>query len=353
MGDTLWDLRVQATNVSGDLPPGASVYFTSAYGHSDALASGGSWCTILGADGRWQIPLILQKLPNGYLEARSPYGYSGIQIHSDLGQRQIESLWENSKSTLRNLGVVSLFLRFSPFFSYAEKFDGLRELSIRTLQPTVSVPTNDRDLAWKAMEGRARTAVRKAERAGMTFGIEIPSSAKFDLWTDFKNIYTETMQRVNASEKYYFTDEYYKSLADLLGENLRLATVRSAEGQLLAACLVLLDQRMAHYHLAGSTRDGARNGANNFMIWGLIDWASRQGLAALHLGGGVLPGDSLFKFKSSFGGVSCTFRVGEVVLNSDKYVELTRQAALDQGVSPEQLEASDFFPAFNAKLTSN
>lgn len=326
----------------------ASVYFTSAYGRADAVASEQKWVTLLGAQGRWQIPLLLSELPTGHREAQSPYGYSGIYIDPSLSPNDIRQLWDNSLTSLRDLNVVSMFLRFSPFLSQPDTLRDLDRLVLRSLQPTVLVPTSNLEISWRGMEGRSRTAIRKAEKLNMSFRIEEATFDRTDLWEEFKNIYRGTMQRLNAKGKYYFSDQYYEALSRSLADKLRLANVRSAEGELLSSSLIMTDRRAAHYHLSGSTREGARNGSNNFMIWGVTTWAAAQGIDALHLGGGVREGDSLFKFKRSFGGTLCPFQVGQVILDANEYQRLVCVAAAKQGVSVTQLEESGFFPAFNA-----
>jgi lipid II:glycine glycyltransferase (peptidoglycan interpeptide bridge formation enzyme) len=160
------------------------------------------------------------------------------------------------------------------------------------------------------------------------------------------------MSRVGGSSKYFFSSDYYAQLGRGLGENLSIAEVRREDGTVAACALVMVHRGRVHYHLAGSTSEGAVMGANNLLVWTIIKWAAEHGKDTVHLGGGVSADDSLFRFKKSFGGHRAEFWTGAHVINPEKYAELTAARAHRLGVSTQTLMSSQFFPAHRLESIS-
>lgn len=333
-------------------PP--SVYFGRGYGEAAALPDGGRWTTLSTPDGSWQLPVVLVPAPYGSgWEARSPYGYTGIHVDPALDAADAHRLWRESVDQLRAWGVVAVFLRFSPLdpasATRAAALDGLR---VRHVADTILVPTTDEQSIWSGLRGRARTAIRKATSSGMTAELRPATADDVSPGSAFRRLYERTMARVDAADLYYFEDDYYRALLDGLGEDLLVCTVVDADGEPAAASLVMADRDGLHYHLSGSTPDGARAGANNLLIWRILVGAADRGLRHVHLGGGVSKGDSLFRFKESFGGASAPFHIGSAVIDPAEYRRLVEQRAAERGVPVSALEASGYFPAFRATEAS-
>lgn len=327
----------------------SSVYFSKEYGEATVVGRAGGWINLSALDGRCQIPLILTPLESGGFEASSPYGYSGIYASPDVSEGSLAATWANALEVLRLHGVVSVFLRYPPFGDGTEdRFRELSEMALENVSGTISVLTPDSASVWSAMQGRARTAVRKAERLGMSSSVETASPAALEVGGAFRTLYEGTMRRVDAASHHFYSDSYYEMLSDFLGDRLQLVTVRNAEGIVVAAALVLVDDNIVHYHLSGSNPVEARNGANNLLIWALLRWSADNGYASAHLGGGTSAEDSLYKFKASFGGASLQFTVGKVIVNPERYWALVAAKAAALGCSTDDLIATKFFPAFRA-----
>ena len=320
-------------------PP--SVYFSEVYGKADAAQTGHKWLSLSDEEGYWQVPLLIRDFEGKAIDATTPYGYGGIYASRELSEKDIADRWNDTKELLEELEVVSVFFRSAPFLDAPRLTElQLEGLSARAISETFAVETSNEEDAWKCLKGAVRTAVRKAHASGLSCEI---SDVPADLATEshpFRGLYQATMERLTASEQYFFTNEYFKHLIALGSEGLKVAEVRDSYGLSVAAALILLDgQGTVHYHLSGSQPDAARMGANNLLLWEIIRWASANGFRQFHLGGGVRPGDGLEKFKRSFGGKPLPFEVANLIVHPTRYEELADERNTHG-------EPGQFFPAY-------
>lgn len=325
------------------------MYFDERYGSVVAHAEGSRWHLISLDEGRWQMPLVVRDLPSGRRDAISPYGYAGVYWLKNESQMTAEQLWTETRRLLDDLDIVSVFLRISPLVPQAAAPSDA--VPIVTDHTTYLVPCKNEDETWANLEGRARTAVRKARKLGFTS--EIRTATAEDLRPDspFRALYSMTMQKVAASGYYYFGDKYYDELSTSLGENLLVGMVRDAEGAPHAAALFMSGEHYLHYHLSGSTQDGARAGASNLLIWDALKEGSRRSFAGLHLGGGLVNGDGLDRFKKSFGGEAMCYRAYGLVVNELAYADEVTKQAQRLGTTTESLLKPGYFPSYRRTTT--
>lgn len=321
-----------------------SVYSTAEYGRACAAAEGGSWISVRDDNNRFAIPLVVRHIPGtSYSDAVTPYGYAGIHVDRTVSDSELREFWTSARQMLAERNVVSAFLRFPPFRSdQIRRASLLPDLDLEAISKTVLVPVADPDTMWTAMHKRSRSAVRAAERSGCTSEV---ATLNADNLREARDLYELTMRRVKAAERYFFPDSYYDELSSLDGRVL-VALVRDSAGKVVAASFILLDEDIAHYHLSGST--GSEAGANNLMIWAVMKWAHRAGLLSLHLGGGLTVGDSLHRFKGSFGGVDLDFHVGRTVIMPSPYADLVASRAQALSTTTSELRSTGFFPVYRA-----
>lgn len=326
------------------------VYFTKGYGQTDALSLNGTWVTIANPSGEWQMPVVLSDLEDGLREAVSPYGYAGIHIGEGVTAADATNEWDSACELLRGLGVVSLFLRFSPLdtnsVTVASRFD---ELTIRRSGTTYLVDIVDPSCMWDGMEGRSRTAIRKARKCGLIGSVRSFVAADVERGSDFRRLYEGTMLRVGASVRYSFDDAYFSELLDAPGVRLSIAEVSDGT-EVVASSLVMQHKDRAHYHLSGSDPDASRHGANPLLVWSILEWCAGSGVKRCHLGGGRAEMDGLARFKRSFGGEAAGFHTGRAVIDAEAYSRLTKERADQLGSTVTRLEESGFFPTFRASL---
>ena len=330
-----------------DWLPSPDVYFTSGYGRAASVPEGGVWILIEAFDGAWQVPLIVRTLEDGSKDAISPYGYSGVFASTALSASQVQQAWSATVSQLRQCGVISALIRHSPLVHQARHLPGLRQ--IVSGHPTIVLEAADNDSAWSGMAGTCRTTIRKALKNGYTSSVRQAATQDLAPDGDFRRIYEKTMHRLDAAPEYFFNDDYYRALLDGLGSNLIVSEVRDQMGVVASSGLLMRHDERLHGHLGGSNVADARMGATNLLTWAEMKYAIEHGIRQYHLGGGLGPRDSLFKFKRSFGGRELEYDVSGLIVDDPSYQAHSRSRAAECDISVEALLATNFFPAYRGR----
>lgn len=323
------------------------VYFLEEYGRAASIAENGEFLHVRIFDGAWQVPLIVRTLTDGEHDAITPT-FSGIHAAPSLSADQVAEAWAITVETLRDRDIISLVVRGSPLVPQADGLAGLRPIS--SGRPTVLVEPVDEDTAWAGLRSSCRSRVRKALKNGFTAEIRPATRSDLRAGGDFRRLYELTMQRRSADALYYFGDDYYDALLDGLGPDLLLDEVRDEGGTVVSSTLLMRHGPRLHYHLAGSSREGADMGTNNLMMWTAIRFAVEHGLSQFHIGAGVAGRDSVFRFKSTFGGREAQYDVSGLVVDEAAYQRQVEHRAEACGVTVDALAATSFFPAYRATV---
>ncbi|MCO4769965.1 MAG: GNAT family N-acetyltransferase [Deltaproteobacteria bacterium] len=332
------------------------VAFSPGYGAVSEESDGGRWETAVGAGGRILSPYLLRPIPpelalgEELFDTSSPYGFGGTWVAPGVSVEEVAAFRASFRAAQKERGVVSEFQRLGGLLPGREALMAAdNEADFIEHAETVGLLfEGDYDTFWAGAQGRHRTSVRKARKAGFRWS-EAPATLQ-DLQTggEFRTLYDATMRAVDAKPYYMFSARYYELLLAALGEGLRLAQVRDEGDQLVAAALFMRWGARLHYHLAGSERMAARAGANNLLLDGMIGWGFEHGIESLHLGGGITSGDALFKFKAQFGGTVIPFWLLRGVHDPERYRVLTARRAEQTGRTASELSSSGFFPAYRA-----
>ncbi len=246
---------------------------------------------------------LVRPLPNGACDLTTPYGYGGPQGSGGAWR-------EPFRAACAERRVVSEFVRFHPLRANHE---GADDIAVRHVQDTVTVDVaQDDDGLMAQMASAGRTAVRKAARAGVE-----PRPAR-DL-DRFREMYVETMRRVGAAERYLFSTEFFDRL-ERMGDGVVMLDAGCAAGLFLAGGGAM------HYFLSASTDEGRALSATNAILFAAMRHAREAGLTTLHLGGGLVDGDSLQRFKQSMGAGRAAFFVGSAIHDAGAYEELCAAA---------------------------
>lgn len=322
-------------------------YFTAGYGRASAIARGGDWHCL-----RWRdeilLPYVVNTVHDGLHDAASPYGYSGIHVAASRDIGDLERFWKQVKEHWLDRRIVAMFFRFSPFdMASLQAVAALDDIALTRRGDTVAVKVDDGlDVLWNDLKSSCRRQIGKARRAGMTARARPALPADVEPGAPFRTLYEQTMKRNGSADGYLFADDYYRTLVNGLGAGLVIVEVEAADGRVVAASLVFAHRDRVHYHLAGSDGISAALGCNNLLLWTILSWAAGSGHRWVHLGGGLRPDDSLFRFKETFGGRRKQFWTGAVVLNPVAYARLVREHATITGSTAARLTESGYFPAY-------
>lgn len=333
--------------------PWPDTYYRPEYGAAVEESDAARWEVAVLEPGPVLVPYLLRPVdpelvagPAPLFDIVSPYGYAGPWAPEGTPLAELRRARAALRGAWRERGVVAEFHRLSPFLPGVRAWEELEDLDVWSHNQTVRVDlTPQPEVIWSRAAGRHRTSVRKARKKGWSVEVRPVEPADVRPDSPFRRLYEGTMQRVETSAYYFFPDAYYERLL-ALGGDLWTATARAEDGAAGAASLFMRTPGGAHYHLSGSERDAARDGANNLMLHEAMLALREAGAAWIHLGGGVRADDALFKFKLSFGGERLSFRLARSVLDPDRYAALVHRRAEATGRTSAELEDTGYFPTY-------
>jgi Acetyltransferase (GNAT) domain len=276
----------------------------------------------------------------------SPYGYAGILINQAAASspKFIADALACFKDTLKSKGICSAFFRLHPILN-TNLIDIFPENTFTPNGQTVSIDlTLSEAELWAHTRKGHQSTINKCKRLGLTARMVSPQ----EYYDQFLDIYTETMNRVNASESYYFNDQYFQDLLSL-DEKLHLCVVES-ESEIICASLFFECCGIVQAHLGGTKSDFLRQSPFNLLLHHVRLWAKERGNEYLHIGGGVggSTDDSLFTFKSGFSRQRHEFFTARLITDEKRYFELVEMRAKILDTESDKLIQSGFFPAYRA-----
>ena len=278
----------------------------------------------------------------------SPYGYPGILVNqagenADFIKRCLNLTYKcwNEKN------ICSAFIRLHPIlnsyvdisFFDSDKFVFCNQGNVVTCDLTKEL----KDI-WKQIRSSHRTKINKLTRA--EFIVKIGTVDEYlDVFVD---VYRETMDRVHAADAYYFTQAYFETLAQTLGDRMKVCVVE-INGEVVATSLITELNGIVQYYLGGTRTDFLRQSPATIMFKYIIEWAKKRNNILLNLGGG-LGGkhDSLYHFKAGFSDESHPFSTIKTIVDREKYSRLVAARSESLGRSSTDVENTSFFPAYRA-----
>jgi len=293
-------------------------------------------------------PAVLGPAAEGWSIVTSPYGYGGplIEVEETSLERaeDAQEEWRSAWSRwVRDNRVVSEFVREDLHQErLIPRSDGCHSLD----QVNVIVPLDvDPDLRWRSYAAKVRKNVRRAQNCGL----RVEFNASDDAVAAFYAVYSDTMQRRNASDAFEigldrmmaFVREARESAGAVIALTLHEDAVKSAE-------LVLVGSREMYSFLGGTLPDAFPMRPNDVLKHEACEWGARMGLREYVLGGGFTPGDGIFQYKTSFapGGLR-DYYTRRVVHDPVTYASLVGSRRAMEARSALAWEPREsYFPAF-------
>ena len=282
-------------------------------------AEGVSHTLVVGGDGDDQIalPLLVNEIDDsGQRDAITPYGYPGATILNDRGSPADPAALDWSQT-----GLVSIFVR--------DRIGHEPCLRGATKRSAVQVHDPGRE---RRIRSRFAEQIRQNDRLGYHVEALRGPDTSVEQRVSFHHAYTETMHGVEAAERYFFEQDYFRTILGFDRSWLFLA--RSPERATAAGAIVVLSDGMLHYYLGGTAEVHRPRSPFKNIIESTIALADELGVR-LNLGGGVKPGDGLEDFKRGFANAELPFNTHEIVCDPDAYSTLS-----------EGREDSGFFPLY-------
>ncbi len=283
-----------------------------------------------------EIPIKIDD--NKYYDIITPYGYGGPIIESctEGGKKDLVNNYENAfKKYCQENNIVSEFVRFHPIIDNIKDFEKLYDAKFlrHTVGTNLKISDNPMEVEFSKS---CRKNIRKALNKGIAYKVTV---APEDL-CEFKKIYYITMKRNNASNYYYFGDEYFKNILKYFKENVVLVDA-IFENKVIASGLYFIYNNLIHIHLTGTLNEYMYISPEYVLRYAITIWGKENGYEIVHNGGGRSNSeeDSLYKFKKQFAqNTEFDFYIGKKIWNEEVYNRLCEYKKIDKSV--------DFFPAY-------
>jgi hypothetical protein len=268
--------------------------------------------------------------PNKIFDFTTPYGYGGILFKKNYSKKEKKTFLNEYINFCKNQNIVSEFIRFHPILQNYYKLINLIDIS--DIGPTVCIKTDNFNQTWANFTSKNRNVIRKSQKNG----VKVYWGLSNELLNVFQKLYFEIMDKDNADQYYYFSEDFFQSLiTDLKYKMLFFYAIY--EEKIISISSVLFHQNYLHYHLSASDINYKHLSPTNLLLSEVARYASENGMKTFHLGGGLSGRqDNLYKFKKSFSKLEdCSFKVGKLVFNDELYKELI--IGIDDG---------EFFPLY-------
>ena len=302
--------------VLGQLPPAVrDIHYLPEYGRVYEMTYGVRARLSVGVtdDAMVVVPFVLRSLDElpflgdapsgeGFVDAASAYGYGGpawaaqsfgtaCEAYRQCDARHLEYL--------RREGAASEFTCLHPLLANHRLLEACGLPVERRKQVVyVALAGAETDL-WRGLNRGNRNSVNRARRMGVVVEKMDPTPTNLSL---FNTMYYATMERVGATQRWFFPEDYFANCFQYLGPercSLFCAKVKDE----IASCFMLMHAfNVAYYHFAGTSVEYHDFRPNNLLMWEVMLWAKSKGYGVLHLGGGASDDmdDSLMQYKRSF-----------------------------------------------------
>ncbi|MVX62345.1 peptidoglycan bridge formation glycyltransferase FemA/FemB family protein [Clostridium chromiireducens] len=252
-------------------------------------------------------------LDEKYYDIESAYGYGG-PLTNNYDEIFLNSFENEFLKYCSENKIIAEFIRFHPLIKNEKIFN--KNIKIIHNRSTVYLDlTKGVDRIWSEdIKSKNRNMIRKAEKSGLE--VEVCND-----YETFRNIYSKTMNKVEANDYYYFDEKYYEQMNT--SDNYVLLNIKKTD-VIIASAIFMKYGEYFHYHLAGSLKEYLKFAPNNLLLWEAIKVGCKSGAKWFHFGGGLSDSleDNLFKFKSSFSKCTADFYIGKRVHNREIYEHL-------------------------------
>jgi serine/alanine adding enzyme len=291
-----------------------------------------------------KLPLAqhCESFPYGYFDIDSSWYYGGPLIqsnHPTMNHELVTSFTIAFSDYCKASKIVSEFIRFDPNLLNYKYFENLLPLSKNrdTVYVDLAQPEDD---IWIKMEGRARTAIRKAEK----MGVKVHASNNKENLLKFCEIYALEMERKAALPHYRFSRQFISRLFDTICERIQLIYAE-IDGIFISGGIFIYELgQAAHYFLMATHHAYRHYQANNLILYEAMRFFKSKGIKIFDLQGGR---ESVFNFKKSFSKNRAPFFTSGIVRNEIVYDKLVKLKENDLGS-----KELTFFPVYRVKETN-
>ena len=260
----------------------------------------------------------------GLFDIEPLVGYAGLLATPGAPSEFLIAALDRYSTLCRENGIVGELVRFNPLLQNGERMDGLApDLVLAPSKTVVYLAVHhDESIQMAGYPPATRHMMRAGYRSSNASRLEKTPAA----WTELRLFYERTLDDTGAEPHWRLPIDQWERLR----RHPRFVLLGAVQqNQLVSGAIALTHDRTWYYFLAAGVRDPqARRGASNALVHEIAKAAARDGASRISLGGGrtSAPDDSLFRFKSSFGGENRPFRVGRFTHNRVELASLIKAA---------------------------
>ena len=256
-----------------------------------------------------------------YYDITTPYGYGGPLVAAkttdkEIIKKSLENFFKEYSEYAFKEKFVCEFIRFHPVFGNWEPFREIFKIDYLNDVVVVDLSQNLEKI-WDGIKKGHKYNIKKTVKEGCEVKI-INKPTEADMGNFIKTYY-RTMDKNQASEKYYFPGNFIKAHFKSLNAILMEARYKN---KIIGSSIFIWGDKIVHYFLSG-TGEGSRGlYPSNLILWEAIKWAKGKNFDMLNLGGGRGENDSLFEFKKGFSAITMPFKIGKIIFDQDIYDKL-------------------------------
>lgn len=250
-----------------------------------------------------------QIISDGYFDIETAYGYGGFYVNTE-NNIFLKSAFEKYIQKCLEENVIAEFIRFHTFNNFPLKDSKFLNMNIYDRDVVYIDLALSKDERWKNYSSNTRNILRKCNKE-----LVFQKSNNLD---KFVELYEKTMKKNNATEFYYFSNEYYEQLVN--NKNIELYEIQK-DGEVISSVFFMFSDEFGHYHLSANSYDMRQFNANYFMLDNIFEIAKEKRKKFFILGGGTtsIKDDSLLKFKQKFSPLSKPFYISGKIYNHEMY----------------------------------
>lgn len=289
------------------------------------------------------LPLLIRPIKNTpYYDATSVYGYAGPLSKNITADFNFTTFYTKLRLYFQKKNIVSVYSSLNPYIDNQKRvLSGLGK--IEKIGKIVNIRL-DQSIS-KQEASFSKTTKRYTTRNKKLFYSRIGTTNE-DIAV-FISLYYHTMNRLEASEGYYFDEAYFHKIIESSAYTAQVIFAITKDTHKIASAVLLVktNHTIIQYHLSGTLAEYKHLSPIRFLLNEIRILGTTAGYTYFNLGGGFGgKQDSLFDFKASFSNDYRKFKVWKFIVNPKIYNALTRENTNITAVTKTK-----FFPLYRYK----
>lgn len=290
------------------------------------------------------LPLIKRKIEDSsFFDLTSVYGYAGPVSNKELSRLDSDSTHHFKSAFLQFMEMencICVFSRLHPFIEQACLLNSIGGVCAngKTIFMDLRRTLEEQ---MRCYEKRLSRQIRKLREMNYTIK---EASGHLEI-KQFTEMYHQNMDRLKASDSYYFDESYFHKLLDPVEFENKLILIYDGKVMICGA-LILISKEIIRNHLSATAVDYLAYSPSKLLTDEISRIGRQLNKRIFHLGGGVGgKEDSLFKFKSYFSDQQIEDSIWCYINNQVRYNELVEK----RGIAANN--DSIFFPLYRQPQT--